>query len=153
MSKPVRTTIASSGQAWDASVDDNFALIFDGPVPLKEYANTGSLPPAGNFDRCFAVVNDAVAGWVLIFSDGTSWKVVGKQAATIPAITDNSAGTASGTTTLVAMPNPADTPATADALRDDIVTNLLPALRNNIATLAKQLNDLRTNLRNAGSLA
>jgi len=58
------------------------------------------------------------------------------------------AGTAN--TTLEAMPNPTDTPADADALRDDIVANLLPPLRNNIADLATAVNTLRTALINAG---
>lgn len=50
------------------------------------------------------------------------------------------AGTAN--TTLEAIPDPADTPASADALRDDIVANLLPPLRNNLADLATAINTL-----------
>ena len=152
MSKPTRTTIASSGQAWDAAVDDNFALIFESPIPIKEYANSGSLPPAGNFDRCFAVVNDGVAGWVLMLSDGSAWKIIGRQAAANANLTDSSGGS-SGGNTIAAIPNPADSPASADALRDDLVTNTIPALKNAIATLAAKLNALQTNMRNAGSLA
>ncbi len=44
------------------------------------------------------------------------------------AVTDSSAGTADGT--LEALPNPTDTPATADALRDDLVAVHFPILRN-----------------------
>lgn len=55
-------------------------------------------------------------------------------------LTDNSAGTAN--TTVQAMADPTDTPATADALRDDIVANLLPAIRNNVADLALAINNL-----------
>lgn len=58
------------------------------------------------------------------------------------------AGTA--TDTLEAIPDPTDTPGTADALRDDIVANLLPPLRNNLADLADAFNDLRTALLAAG---
>lgn len=50
------------------------------------------------------------------------------------------AGTAN--TTLEAIPDPADTPADADALREDIVTNVLPAIRNNFADLATAINTL-----------
>lgn len=50
------------------------------------------------------------------------------------------AGTANGT--LQALPDPTDSPATADALRDDIVANLLPPLRNNLADIATALNTL-----------
>ena len=60
---------------------------------------------------------------------------------TASTLTDNSAGTAN--TTVEAIPDPADTPASADALRDDIVANLLPALRNNFADLAAQINALK----------
>lgn len=62
------------------------------------------------------------------------------------ALTDNTAGTANDT--LQALPDPADTPATADALRDDLVANLIPALRNNYADLAAKCNALRTDILN-----
>lgn len=71
--------------------------------------------------------------------------------ADIGALTDNTAGTANNT--LEALPNPADAPATADALRDDLVANLIPALRNNYADLAEKCNALRTALRNHGIMA
>lgn len=69
-------------------------------------------------------------------------------AATITALTDNSAGTANNT--IEAMANPTDGPATADALRDDIVAVLLPAIRNNVADLAAKINEIRTVLRASG---
>lgn len=52
-----------------------------------------------------------------------------------------------------AIPDPADTPATADALRDDLVANALPAIRNNIADVGKKLNDTLAALRAAGVIA
>lgn len=58
-------------------------------------------------------------------------------ALTYTALTDSSAGTAGGT--LAALPNPTDTPATADALRDDLVTNVWPVLRNWIASVNAKL--------------
>lgn len=73
------------------------------------------------------------------------------QQADIGALTDNTAGTADNT--LAALPDPADTPASADALRDDLVTNLIPVLRNNYADLAEQVNAIRTALRNLGLMA
>jgi hypothetical protein len=63
-------------------------------------------------------------------------------ARTAAALTDNTTGTI--TTTLAALPNPADAPATADALRDDLVANLIPVLRNALATLTDQVNKIRT---------
>jgi len=61
------------------------------------------------------------------------------------------AGTAN--TTLEAMADPTDTPANADALRDDIVANLLPKIRNNFADVATQINAIRTALQAAGLMA
>ena len=63
-----------------------------------------------------------------------------------PVLTDNSGGT-SGAGTIaaigIAVTDPADTPADADALRDDLVANTIPSieteltnLRNAVATLA-----------------
>jgi hypothetical protein len=66
---------------------------------------------------------------------------------TASSLTDNSGGTAD--TTIQALTDPADTPASADALRDDLVANLIPELRNNFADLAAQINALFTDLTNA----
>jgi hypothetical protein len=44
---------------------------------------------------------------------------------------------------LAALPDPADAPATADELREDLVANLIPALRNNLASLASKLEEVR----------
>lgn len=69
----------------------------------------------------------------------------------IGALTDNIAGTVN--TTLDAIPNPADAPATADALRDDLVANALPQIRDALSTLASQINAIRTRQRNLGLMA
>jgi hypothetical protein len=58
------------------------------------------------------------------------------------------AGTANQTAQ--AIPDPTDTPASADALRDDLVANALPPIRNNLADLYTQINLLRTNMQAAG---
>lgn len=50
------------------------------------------------------------------------------------------AGTASDV--MEAIDDPADAPGTADALRDDLVANALPAIRNNLADLAAKVNAL-----------
>jgi hypothetical protein len=60
------------------------------------------------------------------------------------------AGTANDT--LEALADPTDTPASADALRDDLVANLLPKVRNNFADLASKVNEIRTALVRAGIL-
>lgn len=73
------------------------------------------------------------------------------QASDIGALSDSSGGSTDGT--IEAMPDPGDSPADADALRDDLVANTIPALRNNIAELTAQVNALRTILRNYGLMA
>jgi len=65
-------------------------------------------------------------------------------------LSDSSGGTAN--TTVQALTDPADTPATADALRDDLVANLIPELRNNFADLTAQVNNLRTDITNLKDL-
>lgn len=73
------------------------------------------------------------------------------QAAASANLTDSSGGTANDT--VQALTNPADTPATADALRDDLVANLIPELRNNYADLAAKVNKVLTVLRDLGLMA
>lgn len=69
---------------------------------------------------------------------------------TVVALTDNTTGAADST--LQAIPNPTDSPATADALRDDIVANVLPAIRNDLADLAAKVNEIRAALVTLGAL-
>lgn len=73
------------------------------------------------------------------------------QESDIVALTDSSGGSANNT--IQALTDPADTPATADALRDDLVANLIPELRNNYADLAAKYNALRDLLRAYGLMA
>lgn len=76
-------------------------------------------------------------------TSGVQGQLDGKVAKqTITALTDNTGGTANDT--VAAIPDPADTPATADALRDDLVANTLPALRDALADLAAKVNALIT---------
>jgi len=53
-------------------------------------------------------------------------------------------GTAGGTVdgSIQVLTDPADLPLTADALRDDLVANLIPQLRNNIEELQQKINEL-----------
>jgi hypothetical protein len=48
--------------------------------------------------------------------------------------------------TVANPPNPADAPASADSLRDDLVANVLPVLRNDLADLTAKLNAVRAAL-------
>lgn len=89
-----------------------------------------------------------------VFPNGVQAIVVGSsgvQQTAIVSLTDNTAGTANDT--LAAIPDPADSPATADALRDDLVANTLPPLRNDLADLAAKVNAILAALRGAGIIA
>lgn len=66
-------------------------------------------------------------------------------------LTDNTSGTANDT--LQALTDPTDTPADADTLRDDLVANLIPELRNNLADLAAKVNAILTILRDQNILS
>ena len=73
------------------------------------------------------------------------------QATASAGLTDNSGGTADDT--VQALTDPADGPVSADALRDDLVANLIPELRNNYADLAAKINKALTVLRDLGLIA
>jgi hypothetical protein len=68
------------------------------------------------------------------------------------AFTDNIGGGVNRT--LAAIPDPADAPGTADDLRDDLVANVIPKIRDAISSVADGFNDLRANvLRPLGLMA
>lgn len=73
------------------------------------------------------------------------------QAAASADLTGNAAGTTDGA--IQTLTDPADAPATADALRDDLVANLIPELRNNIDELRIKVNNALTALRGVGVIA
>lgn len=58
------------------------------------------------------------------------------------ALVDNIAGALSAT--LAAIPDPADSPVTADALRDDLVANTIPKIRDALSSMVVLLNALRS---------
>lgn len=78
-------------------------------------------------------------------------QVIGQQQSAIVSLTDNTGGTASDA--LNALPDPADMPLTADVLRDDLVANLIPQLRNDFASLGARVNSILNVLRTHGLIA
>lgn len=117
-------------------------------------ASGGDVNWAGYFDDGDVFIENMLEVNGALNHDGTT---VGFYAATpvvkatgIAALTDNTSGTANDT--LQAITDPADGPITADALRDDLVANTLPAIRNDFADLAAKVNALRTVLLNLGLL-
>jgi hypothetical protein len=156
MARPTFSLPISSGiQGWDAAVTDNFEVFTLAPWPVyqKTAGNESDLStvfPPGSYDRCVLFVNHSTLGWTPYFSNGTTWEIIAVQGTSVAALVDNTGGTANDT--LQALPDPADAPATADALRDDLVANLIPALRNDLADLAAKVNALRSALQAGGAL-
>lgn len=78
-------------------------------------------------------------------------QVLTSQQPEITDLTDSIGGTVSNT--LAAIPNPADTPASADALRDDLVTNVLPKIRDALSSLAAKDKEWLDTARTHGLIA
>lgn len=113
----------------------------------------GTVSPAitthGIIAGVFTRPDQAGLGWLVDISR-RGLAANGGVSAAIDALT-GTVGTADGA--LVAMPTLTDTPATADALRDDLHTNWKPAIDNNIADLQAKVNALGAALLKAGITA
>lgn len=84
MAKPSRTNIDSGSQNnWDTITNDNFAKLYDAPIPV--YLHTGdesnleSTFPAAAHEECLVWVDHTTLGRVLYASDGTTWEIYGGQ--------------------------------------------------------------------------
>lgn len=75
MSRPVidPSLLTNGMESWDAFLRDLLATAFSGPLPVKEYADTLSLPSASAFDRCLAATVSPAKLW---FSQSGTWKEV-----------------------------------------------------------------------------
>lgn len=93
-------------------------------------------------------VDPTSPGGVLI---DLSSEISQSQQADIGVLVDNIGGTVA--LTLAAVTDPGDLPASVDALRDDLVANAIPEIRNALSSIADQVNDLRTALRNLTLMA
>lgn len=83
--------------------------------------------------------------------DAAGVQVLGAQQAAVASLTNNLGVV--GNDDVVAVPDPADAPGTADALRDDLVANTIPAIRGDLADLTDKLNTVLTRLRAHGIIA
>jgi hypothetical protein len=89
-------------------------------------------------------------GTVHIKTGGQIVGDAGTQVSAIPELA-GTVGTANDIMTQIAAPT--DSPATADALRDDIAANLVPAVNNNFADLQVKVNSILSALRALGAIA
>jgi hypothetical protein len=83
----------------------------------------------------------------------TGGQIVGNAGTQTSAIADLAGTVGTANNTMMAVPAPADTPADADALRDDIAANLVPAINDNFADLQEKVNGMLAALRAVGIVA
>jgi hypothetical protein len=97
---------------------------------------------------------DAATAEAAAFNWQTGGTIIGGGTASgITAIASltGSVGTANDAMTAIAAPT--DTPASADALRDDLAAVMVPAINNNLADLQAKVNAILVALRTAGIIA
>ncbi len=110
---------------------------------LRPGAKTGSGVPGKSLMQSVDATNVvAVGGTTGAETLGFFGATLVTQPADVGALTDNLSGTTDGT--MQALTDPADAPASVDALRDDLVANLIPELRNNLAELTVKHNAWRS---------
>jgi len=125
MARPAHVDVVSAVQNWDGQVRDNFDLVFETPYPIPVYDDFASLPTAGEYENCLAAIVDEDR---MVYSNGTAWVYLPLRRA--DAVAD------------LSITMPSDSPADADALRDDLVSNAL-------AEIETKINDLLAELREA----
>lgn len=140
MARPTKNDINSGNQGWDGPMDDNFEVLFNGPLPMPVHsgteANLASTYPASSYDRCWIMVNHSILGWTVYVSDGTNWSLQGKLTPTaLTALIDSTGGTANDTVAAVSGSG-------ADA-----------TINNNFADLIAKFNAMRTILVNNGMIS
>ena len=85
MTRPTLTPVTSGAQGWDGFIDDNFDVLADAPLPVKERSDITSLAsletayPAAAHDRCIIWINLTTFGYTLCWSNGTSWIPYGNE--------------------------------------------------------------------------
>lgn len=128
----------------EADLDHDFLEVVDGRVTLVG-SNLVGLMAANGLLGTGLRLDDSGKGRLEVKVNGTSigldreGRLLVRFENVVP-LDDSTGGTASDEGALAAIPDPADTPASADALRDDLVANTLPAIRDALATLAATLN-------------
>jgi hypothetical protein len=85
MSRPTLTPISSGNNGWDGNIDDDFDILADAPIPIKERTDIATLAaletayPAAAHDRCFIWINLTTFGMTLCWSNGTAWITFGME--------------------------------------------------------------------------
>lgn len=76
MSRTELVDLPAGTQGWDGVVNDDLAILRDGPMPIKEYADYTALSAvnAALYDRCLAVTASPPMLWI---STGGAWVPTG----------------------------------------------------------------------------
>lgn len=77
MARPAYTELVQGQQSGDAVINDNMAIVFDGPFPVyvkDTVANLLADHDPADFDHCLVITEDTGEVWK---SDGTDWRIVG----------------------------------------------------------------------------
>lgn len=156
MAKQTFPAVDSESLGWDAELESWRDILANQPYPLVSFATVGALPTASQNDDglCVVATNDDVdyTGIMPHLSTGSGWIKLAPQANEVADLTDSSGGS-SGGDTIAVISDPGDAPATADALRDDLVANTIAELRDAIATLAAKFNEHLAAEKDTGAMA
>lgn len=127
---------ATSGSKIGTATTQKIGFFNATPVVQPASANQAALTDSTGGDVSDSTLGNANTATALTVSTGgVSSSVLGVLSPSA-IMTGSTGGTADGA--WQSIPDPADTPASADALRDDLVANALPAIRNNLAETAAQ---------------
>lgn len=85
-----------------------------------------------------ASITNGIAGRITKFN--TSLEITSLSPSGLTNLTDGASGVVDNT--LQGLPDPTDGLLTTDALRDEIVVNLLPPLRNNLTDIVNKINQI-----------
>lgn len=144
-----------SGDPCEVVVQGVVEVVADGTIAVNDviYPSADGQAMASGTVAVGIALTAGAAGdlvTVVLATQVLAGTVVGAQA-DIVALTDSTGGAANNT--VAALPVLTDAPATADALRDDIVTNMVPVLAANFADLTAKVNAIRTALRASGLMS
>lgn len=142
--------LANSGDV-DETVAFGAPLFGTDDHTVSASSSSGTRPCAGFFDGMEVdAVGTAVGVRVLVCAREA---IGGGQAAKVtPLVTTALAGAASDGT-VNAIPDPADAPGTADALRDDLVANTIPKVRDALQEVADKQTAIIAALKAAGLMS
>jgi len=73
MARPIPDILLFGQEGWDAEANNNWDLTFKSPIPVKEFLTVASLPAAGSFDNCVALVIEPGFKRRWFVSNGTIW--------------------------------------------------------------------------------